>query len=64
MKSMISTISNDRCFEFRGLEEDFNRIKDNAEFNSRVGNGSIFLLMDKSIVYMYDETNKKWVLLQ
>ena len=61
---MISTISNDRCFEFRGLEEDFNRIKDDAEFNARVGNGSIFLLMDKSIVYMYDETNKKWVLLQ
>lgn len=56
---MISTISNDRCFEFRGLEEDFNRIKDDAEFNSRVGNGSIFLLLDKSIVYMYDETNKK-----
>lgn len=61
---MISTISNDRCFEFRGLEEDFNRIKDDAKFNSRVGNGSIFLLMDKSIVYIYDETNKKWVLLQ
>ncbi len=56
---MISTISNDRCFEFRGLEEDFNRIKDDAEFNARVGNGSIFLLIDKSIVYMYDETNKE-----
>ena len=56
---MISTISNDRCFEFRGLEEDFNRIKDDAEFNSRIRNSSILLLMDKNIVYMYNETNKK-----
>lgn len=56
---MISTISNDKCFEFRGLAKDFEKIKNDADFNKRVGNGSIFFLIDKSVVYMFDETNKK-----
>lgn len=58
---MISTVTNDRCYEFRGLEEDFNRVKDDVKFNMTVGNGSIFFVIDKGEVYMFDEKNKTWI---
>lgn len=58
---MISTVTNDKCYEFRGTSSDFNSIKNNAEFNAKVGNGSIFFVMDDVEVYMFDEEASEWV---
>lgn len=58
---MISTVTNDRCYEFRGLRADFENIKNDRKFNLTVGNGSIFFIIDESVVYMFDEANKIWV---
>lgn len=58
---MISTVTNDRCYEFRGLRADFENIKNDRKFALTVGNGSIFFIIDESVVYMFDEANKVWI---
>lgn len=58
---MISVVTNDKCYEFRGLRADFDEVKENPKFNKQVGNGSIFFIIDESVVYMFDEKNQKWI---
>lgn len=53
---MVSTVTNDNCFEFRGLSTDKKPTKG-------IGNGSIFLEMDTGKVFMFNETNRTWILL-
>lgn len=49
---MITT-RNEKTYEFRGLSTDVKPLE-------RVGNGSIFIEMDTSKVFMFDEQNKVW----
>jgi len=51
---MISTVTNERLYEYRGLSTDSKPIE-------RVGNGSIFLEMDTCKVFMFDEDSKTWI---
>lgn len=58
---MISTVTSDRCYEFRGLRSDFEKVKNDQKFALTIGNGSIFFIIDESVVYMFDEANKAWI---
>ena len=49
---MITTI-NEKTYEFRGLSTDEKPI-------DRVGNGSVFIELDTSKVFIFDEQNKTW----
>lgn len=55
---MISVVTNERCFEFRGLSTDTKPI------NSLIGNGSTFFEIDTCKVFMFNEEKQKWVELQ
>lgn len=52
---MISTVTNDRCFEFRGLSTDTKPI------NKNIGNGSVFLEMDTCKVFLFNEAAEAWI---
>lgn len=52
---MISVVTNERCFEFRGLSTDTKPV------NSHIGNGSTFLEIDTLKVFFFDEENQEWV---
>lgn len=47
------TVTGEKTYEFRGLSTDTKPIE-------KVGNGSIFIEMDTSKVFMFDEQNKEW----
>ena len=52
---MITVVTNDNCFEFRGLSSDVKPIGINAAnhtVNYPIGNGSVFLEMDTGNVYL------------
>ena len=52
---MITVVTNDSCFEFRGLSSDVKPIGNNAKnknVNYPISNGSIFFEMDTSTAYM------------
>lgn len=51
---MITTATNDNCFEFRGLSTDIKPIR-TTESGTIIGNGSIFLEMDTTKVFMYNK---------
>lgn len=51
---MISSVTNDRCYEFRGLSSDKKPI-------GGVGNGSIFLEIDTCRVFCFNEASSTWV---
>lgn len=53
---MITT-RNEKTYEFRGLSTDVKPVEN-------VGNGSVFIEMDTSKVFMFDEQNKVWRQLQ
>lgn len=55
---MISTVTNDRCLELRGLSTDE---KPTKWFDSPIGNGSVFLEIDTGKVFIFDEENQEWV---
>lgn len=57
---MITSVPNDKCYEFRGLEADFEAKKNDEEFLKSVGNGSIFFIIDRSIAYIFDEEAQTW----
>ena len=57
---MITTITNDNCFEFRGLSTDTKPIKV-TKGGTIIGNGSIFLEMDTTKVFMYNEAAEEWI---
>lgn len=50
---MISTVTNDRCYEFRGLSTDIKP--------TDCGNGSIFFEINTEKVFMFNAENKTWV---
>ncbi len=50
---MITAI-NQKTYEFRGLSTDEKPIEN-------VGNGSVFFEMDTLKVFMFDESDKKWI---
>lgn len=52
---MITTVTNEKCLEFRGLSTDEKPI------NKYIGNGSIFLEIDTGKVFIFDEENQEWV---
>lgn len=54
---MITAI-NERTQEFRGLSGD---VKPNKSTHPLLGNGSIFLEMDTSKVFLYDEAAGTWI---
>lgn len=58
---MITAVTNDKCYEFRGMRADFEEIKEDEKFNKGVGNGSIFFIIDESVVYMFNEADQVWV---
>lgn len=63
---MISTVTNPNCYKFRGLSTDTKPINE-SEFNPDfmwIGNGSIFLEMDTSKVYAFDEEHNVWIELE
>lgn len=47
------TVVNENTYDFRGLSTDKKPI-------DKIGNGSIFLEIDTSRVYMFDAQNKIW----
>lgn len=52
---MITVVTNDNCFEFRGLSSDIKPIGNNAKNNTvdyPISNGSVFFEMDTSTAYM------------
>lgn len=52
---MISVVTNDNCFEFRGLSTDAKPIGNNAKnynVNYPISNGSVFFEMDTSKAFM------------
>lgn len=52
---MITVVTNDSCFEFRGLSSDIKPIGNNAKNNNvnyPISNGSVFFEMDTSAAYM------------
>ena len=49
---MISVVTNDNCFEFRGLSTDTKPIGNNANVNYPISNGSVFFEMDTSKAFM------------
>lgn len=51
---MITVVTNDRCYEFHGLSTD-------TKPTEYVGNGSVFLEMDTSKVFCFDEESKVWL---
>lgn len=50
---MVTTVTNDRCFRFRGLSTD-------DKPTENVGNGSTFLEIDTSDIYIFDEESESW----
>ena len=52
---MISTVTNDRCFEFRGLSTD------TKPTGKQIGNGSVFLEIDTGKVFLFNEASEAWV---
>ena len=53
---MITTVTNENCFDFRGLSTDTKPIGSNvsnANVNYPIGNGSSFFEMDTGKGYMY-----------
>ena len=51
---MVS-VANEKCLSFRGLSTDEKPI------NESVGNGSIFIEMDTSKIFMFDAESQEWV---
>lgn len=51
---MITTVTNDRCFRFRGLSTD-------EKPTDNVGNGSTFFEIDTSDIYIFNEESSSWV---
>lgn len=57
---MITTVNNyNRPYEFRGLSTDPKPTMESPEFNG-LQNGSTFIEMDTSKVFMYDAVSKNW----
>lgn len=52
---MITSVTNDKCFEFRGLSTD------NKPTDPKVGNGSVFLEIDTGKVFIFNEEAAAWV---
>lgn len=46
---MITSVTNDRCYEYRGLSSD-------TKPTVGVGNGSVFFEIDTSKVFMFNAT--------
>lgn len=56
---MITVVTNDNCFEFRGLSSDIKPIGNNAtnkNVNYPISNGSVFFEMDTSKAFMLSLT--------
>lgn len=51
---MVS-VANEKCLSFRGLSGDEKPV------NESVGNGSIFIEMDTSKIFMFDAEAKEWL---
>lgn len=52
---MVTVVTNDNCFEFRGLSTDIKPIGNNAKnynVNYPISNGSVFFEMDTSKAFM------------
>lgn len=60
---MITFVTNDDCFELRGVQADVKNLpKDGKmEDGTIIGNGSYFFAMDTLTVYFYDAKNKRWI---
>lgn len=60
---MISYVTNDNCFELRGLSTDVKDLPADGKMKDGtiIGNGSFFFAMDTLAVYFYDAKNKKWI---
>lgn len=52
---MVSSVTNDRCHEYRGLSTD------EKPGIAQCRNGSVFLEMDTGRVFVFDEQNEAWV---
>lgn len=58
---MVTVVTNDSCFEFRGLSTDVKPIGSNAQnknVNYPISNGSVFFEMDTSTAFMLSLTTK------
>ena len=61
---MISTVTNDKCYEFRGLSTDEKPVNWDANgklTGKRVGNGSVFIACDTKQIFMFDEEHNVWI---
>ena len=59
---MITTVTNDTCYEFRGLSTDTKPIGkglSNANVDYFISNGSVFFEMDTSNCYMFNITSSE-----
>jgi len=54
---MITSVTNDRCYDFYGLSTD---VKPTVLGAGPIGNGSTFFEMDTSKVFMFDAENTIW----
>lgn len=63
---MITYVTNDNCFELRGLEADAKDLPADGKMKDGtiLGNGSYFFAMDSLNVYFFDEKNHKWILVK
>lgn len=52
---MITSVSNQKCFQFMGLSTD------TKPTDHWVGNGSTFFEIDTAKAFVYDEENTTWV---
>lgn len=50
---MISSVTNDKCREYRGLSTDTKP--------TDTGNGSQFIEMDTGKIFFFDEENNEWL---
>lgn len=57
---MITTATNDNCYEFRGLSSDTKPIEKTPS-GAKISNGAIFVEMDTCKVFFYDAANKQWL---
>jgi len=56
---MITAV-NERTMEFRGLSDERADLPTRAS-NPLLGNGSVYLEMDTSKVFLYDASKDKWI---
>ena len=54
---MISCEQTGNVYSYRGLKADMDKLNTNL-----LKNGSTFYCMDTVELYMYDKTNKRWIL--